>query len=142
LLWFDDEPNHRLTAVDPCPATDGTPDTACVLFVGHGGPHRFAAPTTPMGFGAHYRPDPTISSNGSRHSGTVATVSEEAPADSAVAETTSRHHREPELPQTRPSPPRAGPATDHARTPTVDEALLAVADALSELARALRHRAD
>jgi hypothetical protein len=47
-----------------------------------------------------------------------------------------------EMPPTEASRSHRVQSTDHARVPTVDEALLGVADALSELARALRHRTD
>jgi hypothetical protein len=170
LLWFDDQPDHRLAELEPCPVTDGADDTVCTLFAEHGGPHRFAAPKTLLGFGAHYRSDTAIGRNGSRHAGSLATVSDEesvdAPIpvdsptradspgviDAAVPESGHHHHRGPEtplteMPLTEMPPTEAGrshrvQSTDHARVPTVDEALLGVADALSELARALRHRTD
>jgi hypothetical protein len=160
LLWFDDQPDHRLAELEPCPVTDGADDTVCTLFAEHGGPHRFAAPRTLLGFGAHYRSDTAISRNGSRHAGSLATVSGEASGDAqapsgtrtpveppdaveaAEPEPAHRHHREAETPAIAASESPQIPATGHARVPTVDEALMGVADALSELARALRHRAD
>jgi hypothetical protein len=157
LLWFDDQPDHRLTELEPCPVTDGADDTVCTLFADHGGPHRFAAPLTLLGFGTHYRSDTTVSRNG-RHAGSLATVTDEASVvapdpgvppitgdspDATPGTSAHGHHREPETtPQHEPIESRPVQTTGHARVPTVDQALLGVADALSELARALRQRAD
>jgi hypothetical protein len=96
------------------------------------------------GFGAPYRPEVPISRNGSGLNGTVATIDDRK---QPVTRAQSRRHRQPESLDADPVA-SAGHArndpepTGHSRPPTVDEALLAVADALTELARALRHPAD
>ncbi|PZU02872.1 MAG: hypothetical protein DI630_06430 [Gordonia sp. (in: high G+C Gram-positive bacteria)] len=106
------------------------------------------------GFGAPYRPEPLVSRNGSRN-GTLVTASDVA-ARAVAPKSPTRRHREPDAEQEEtaessrdPASSGVSPAGDqpesnrsagHSRTPTVDEALLAVADALTDLARALRHR--
>ncbi|MGK9273087.1 hypothetical protein KXR83_19025 [Williamsia muralis] len=153
VLWLDGQSGQRLAELDSCVASDGVQGGNCVLFADHGGPHRFAPPSTMRGFGAPYRPEVKVSRNGSRN-GTLVTVSDEASRE-MTPEAPPRRHREPE-PEHVPTESPRGPASSavspaddqekssraagHSRTPTVDEALLAVADALTDLARALRHR--
>ena len=153
VLWLDGRSDQHLAELDSCEASDGVHGGGCVLFVDHGGPHRFAPPSTMRGFGAPYRPDPEVSLNGSRN-GTLVTVGE-GPSFEVAPEASPRRHREPEPEQVTtesigdPAPNKISRAGDqqqsnrtagHSRTPTVDEALLAVADALTDLARALGHR--
>jgi len=153
VLWLDGQSGQRLAELESCVTSDGIHGGSCVLFADHGGPHRFAPPSKMRGFGAPYRPEGQVSRNGS-HNGTLVTVSHQ-PSREVAPEALRRRHREPgpEHVTTEPAGNTASsgvsPAGDrqdsnraagHSRTPTVDEALLAVADALTELAGALRHR--
>ena len=154
VLWLDGQSGQRLAELESCVASDGVHGGSCVLFADHGGPHRFAPPSKMRGFGAPYRSEPQISRNGSRN-GTLVTVGDVASREMAP-EAPPRRHREPdpEQEETAESPrdpassgvspagdqPESNRSAGHSRTPTVDEALLAVADALTDLARALRHR--
>lgn len=159
LQWVDEQSGHRLIELAPCPGADGT-DSACSLFANHGGPHRFAPTTSTLRFEAHYEPDTRVSRNGSRRAGSVATASESVEEHAHIGQT-SRHLEEsaPDDARTdvgsqwRPSahraeqadrPTRGGRAANRAPDlpPTVDEALLAVAEALAELSRAIRRRSD
>jgi hypothetical protein len=153
VLWLDGQSDQRLAELESCVASDGIHGGSCVLFADHGGPHRFAPPSKMRGFGAPYRPEPQVSRNGSRN-GTLVTVSDE-PSREVAPKALPRRHREPEpehlTTESAGDPASSGTsragghqesnrAAGHSRTPTVDEALLAVADALTDLARALRHR--
>lgn len=171
LQWVDGQSGHRLIELAPCPGTDGA-DSACCLFADHGGPHRFVPTSSTLRFGTHYEAHSTVSRNGTRRSGTVATApgtaaspqpSPETPlvsvpesAQEAGTARRSRHLNESTTADEQDdsvggwatsahradTPARTGRAANRIpdAEPTVDEALLAVAEALAELARAIGHR--
>lgn len=169
LQWVDEVSGHRLIELSPCPGTDGA-DSACALFADHGGPHRFVPTSSTLTFGTHYEPEATVSRNGSSRGGSVATARESAtpsrgrrapeqsrvPVPEPAEEQVSTGRRSRHLDDTQqasddqaPQMPPAGTtrtrrAADRTpdAVPTVDEALLAVAEALAELARAIRRRDD
>ena len=140
LQWSEDDDAHRLTELESCPVADGR-DLACVYFAGHGGPHRFAPTSSNPRFGSHYRPDTTVSRNGSARAGSIATAESLTVAAQDPATTSEERS-----PQHRPARHSGEPAGDvaqrvagHAgRVRPVEEVLLDLVDLLSELATAIK----